>query len=675
MGVPLAPGDVVVLPGSGVGVGPLVYENTKEFEIFDAGGNVLLYAGTFRQRVILLDFTGTLSFEYRIVETNGSVNGLVMKLATRSFTEFYTDVDHLGTALGIAPVAADRSPSGSDITFSFEEPVFPGANSTWMQIGTDAVGFENGGRVAITLNTGESVELEAVQPAGGYEIGCRFIDFDDRRVGAEFPVGSTFVSNGVPIHVQEFYADVGSCTNPVLGEAEVVSEGPACGTGNEIWVNNTNLEFDYGVPLSAWKVDFGEYGGNVNLTVNGECASVPDFTDLPAVLGGVTVTAMHFGEPGQSCGSLLLEGFIEQVSIGGQELAIDNVSCEADPCFEDEEPPIAELDIPTDFACGCDPLMVEGTATDDNFESYTLAYRRAGTPTYTVFEVGGTPVTAGLLGVWNASGLPQGYYFLKLTVRDVCGNIATDETVVWLGTAFDNLTVRWPDNGDILGATICIDGTAWDNICFDSYVVEYQPAGGGSWSPVDPDNPIFTSTVINDPMAHWDTDDDGIPDGDYLIRVRAEDDCGNPAEAVRAVTVDNTPPVAEITQPEPCDAVVGVVEVIGTAFDDNLQSWSLQYTGGGSPGWNTIATGNTSVINDLLAEWDTTGLDPCPYTLRLVVTDRAVLDCNNALRHRTIYLVSVNVGEGICGDCDGDGDVDLDDWSDIETGFTGPGGP
>ena len=257
-------------------------------------------------------------------------------------------------------------------------------------------------------------------------------------------------------------------------------------------------------------------------------------------------------------------------------------------------------------------------------------------------------------------------------MESCCRQSSTDVRVVWLGTQFDNLTVREPDNGDIVGRQVCIDGTVWDNFCFDEYVVEYRPKDGVTWMWVDPLNPVYTATVINDPFARWDTVALAVPDGDYLVRVTAADDCGNTAEEIREVVVDNTAPTVEITSPAPCEYVEGAVEVYGTAFDANLRDWVLQYTGGDTSTWVTIASGSTSVAGGLLGTWNTAKLRPCAYTLRLVATDEAVLDCNSALRHRSEYTVSVSVGTCNWFDFDGDGDIDLDDFREFSRQFTGP---
>jgi hypothetical protein len=376
--------------------------------------------------------------------------------------------------------------------------------------------------------------------------------------------------------------------------------------------------------------------------------------------------------PGQGCGVLLLQGLIFEVSIGGQEFWIDDIECTPDICFDDETPPVAEILSPAPATCVCDPVTIIGTADDANFDHYELEYRRVADATWSLIQLGATPVVSGVLGTWNAAGLPQGHYLIRLTVRDACGHSDTAVTMVWLGGAFDNLTVREPDNGDILGGRVCADGTVWDNYCFDTYYVEYQPAGGTGWDPVDPTNPVYTSTVINDPLAYWETIDLSLPDGDYRVRVRAYDDCGASDMEVREVVIDNTWPEAEITSPEACDYVEGVVPVIGTANDANLASWVLQYTGGDASSWVTINSGTTPVVSGSLGNWNTAGLRPCAYTLRLLVTDQAVINCNNAIHHWSEHMVSVIVGT--CGDfdVDDDGDVDLYDYSWFEQDFTGP---
>ncbi len=675
MAVDLPPGGSAPLSGvsGGCGPGTVIHETSIPFQINSSGGT-LLYEGTLRDRIVRLDATGTLAFVRQVRGSNGALNGRVAEVACSGLTSFLTDVDYSTTSVGtVTPDTGWRSNSGSVVGFQFNEsPVYGAQHSKFLHAITEAVEYEEAGKCTIALTTGEKATMLVKSPVRYTEPGCRPIRFEDVPVGTMFPAGGSFASNGVLMHLEEFYWDVGSCTNPTMnGSVMIDDDGLACGSGQDLMVNNVNVAFDYGEPLTDLVIYFGEYGGNVNLTVNGQCVSEAYVSNFPPMVGGVTVD-VYEPNPGNGCGRIVLEGNIYEVSIGGQEFWIDNILCTPDVCFDDDVPPIAELLAPPPATCVCDPTQIIGTADDANFDQYLLEYRGVTEATWHEIELGTTPVVNGLLGTWNAAGLAQGHYLIRLTVNDACGHSATAVNMVWLGTVFDNLTVREPDEGDILGGTVCVDGTAWDNYCFDEYYVEYLPQGGSGWNPVDPTQPVYTATVINDPIAHWETIDLGLPDGEYALRARATDDCGNGAEEYRKVVIDNTWPDAEITSPEPCDYVEGAVNVIGTAFDANIASWRLQYTGGDASGWVTIDSGTTSIVDGSLGIWDTTSLEPCAYTLRLLVTDQAEVNCNSAVHHWSEYTVSVNVGT--CGDfdVDDDGDVDLYDYYWFEQGFTGP---
>ncbi len=674
-GVELSPGGDVPLFGVAGGAGPgvVIYDNLVPFEIRGSRGE-LLFSGNLHDRVVRHSATGTLSFNRQIRDTVDGLSGAVALLACTSYSDYLTDVDFSTTSLGtVSTNRVTRGLDGAVVTFHFETtPVFSGGRTRFMFASTEALEFEAMGRCAIRLMTGQEALLSVVSPIRTVEPGCRAVDFEDLAVGTVIPAGGSFATNGVLLHLNEFYWGVGSCTNSTMGGfVRVEDGGMACGGGSELMVNNVNVEFDYGVPLTDLVIHFGEYGGNINLQVNGQCVSVPNFSDLPPVVGGVMVLVDE-PQPGQGCGRIALSGAIGSVSLGGQELWIDDIECTPDVCADDKMPPVAKLDEPRPLACVCEPVEIFGTATDDNFVQYLLEYRAVTDPAWTTIATSMTPVVADLLGVWSTTGLTQGRYLIRLTVQDACGFTETAVNLVWLGTVFDNLTVREPDPGEVIGGNVCVDGTVWDSFCFDSYVVDYQVAGGSTWSPVDPAQPVYTSTVINDPMAHWNTIGSGIPDGAYTLRVVGSDDCGNMAREFIEVVVDNTPPVAVINDPTPCSYVEGIVTVVGTAADANLASWVLQYTGGDESGWVTINSSAGPVSNGVLGEWDTSELRPCAYTLRLVVWDTATLNCNHTSRHRSEYAVSVNVGA--CGDfdTDDDGDVDLFDYFWFKDAYTGP---
>jgi hypothetical protein len=145
--------------------------------------------------------------------------------------------------------------------------------------------------------------------------------FENLAVGQTFVVGDTFPVNGGEVLLDEFEWSPGNTTAD--GMATVDNNGMAGGIGHDINSNNINLIFQLDPPLEKGvALRYGEYGGNVNLMVNGDMANVDDFPELDgANLGGVDIIVNDFGS---GLGIIYLIGPIEIFGIGGQELWIDD---------------------------------------------------------------------------------------------------------------------------------------------------------------------------------------------------------------------------------------------------------------------------------------------------------------------------------------------------------------
>ena len=98
----------------------------------------------------------------------------------------------------------------------------------------------------------------------------------------------------------------------------------AGGSGRELEVNNATAVFELSSPASNIEIKLGEYGGNVNLRVNGMLANEPDFMAITS-LGGATVTHSVTAVPGGYMDVMTISGSISSIGIGGQELWIDDV--------------------------------------------------------------------------------------------------------------------------------------------------------------------------------------------------------------------------------------------------------------------------------------------------------------------------------------------------------------
>jgi len=346
--------------------------------------------------------------------------------------------------------------------------------------------------------------------------------------------------------------------------------------------------------------------------------------------------------------------------------AIDDLSFDVDPT-----PPVAEITSPAQLACICNNTTIFGSAYDPDgpISNWKLERKALGAVSWTLIANRTEEVINGALATWSTAA-GDGYYTLRLTVTNSCYLDTVWTTDVWLDRAFNSLLLRSPTEGGIYGGTLCADGTAWDH-CAGQIVLEYRAHPAGAWQPFDS---VSTPWVITDMLGSWDTRT--APDGQYDIRLRGMDDCSNLASAQVAISVDNTIPTVVITSPRPCAHVEGLVDVVGTVSDAHLAGWALEYSGGDAHGWVPISAGAAPVINGLLGTWNTKGLRPCAYLLRLRARDLAVVDCSSDRHNEAEYLVSLNLGGlGNCFDTDADGDVDVNDFAMFQRCFNGPGRP
>lgn len=341
----------------------------------------------------------------------------------------------------------------------------------------------------------------------------------------------------------------------------------------------------------------------------------------------------------------------------GSGIVCDEELCLIDPCDEDELAPVATLNL-GDFQCvpfaAATPIV--GTAVDpeDNLQSWVLQERGMGAAPWVTVAAGYTPIVNGVLTNWSPAA--PGYRMLRLIVSDACGHVSSDVHLMYADLG-PQATINYPMNGAVIGGSaVCIDGLVSHGVCAIDWRLEYRAAGGG-WMYLA----SGVGAVHNLPLAHWNTT--LAPDGAYEIRVSANSTGGSATQTV-GVIVDNTAPTALLYQPINCAWVNGAVYIYGAAIDGNMARWEVQWTGGDSNGWNTIAWG-TSSASGLLATWDVSGLPYCAYTIRLVASDAARLNCTNDV-HWTEFNVSLTVG--CVGDIyppGGDGYVDLSDLAEL----------
>ena len=376
-------------------------------------------------------------------------------------------------------------------------------------------------------------------------------------------------------------------------------------------------------------------------------------------------------------------GDIKRVVVKGQDdiyEAIDDLSFGLDPT-----PPEVLVDLPGNGDCVSDIVSVQGFLCDPDgeFDRDRLEYRRVHPEPdddwILVREfVNSAVCSSGDLYSWDTrnSEIIDGVYLLRVTAINGCGLSSSREIMVYVSNEFDNIDIQSPESKDIVGGDICFEGTVWDWNCFDNYTVRYRPTGGAFWSPVD-SVPSYDTTRTNQPFADWNYPSD-LTDGIYEIQVTGTTTTGKTLSKSQKLVLDNTPPTAIIDSPDSCTDPGELVTIMGTAHDENLREWRLDYWNPVTEEWDPIKTSKVSVVKGLLATWTRGSADGCPDVLRLKVWDEArVNPCSTSEfgndRHMTeTFVILAEEEGGIChGDYDGDGDVDAFDLSEFAGEFGG----
>lgn len=165
------------------------------------------------------------------------------------------------------------------------------------------------------------------------------VRFESQPLGATYNVGDNFIDAGVLVNALPFQWANGVWTNG--GQIQVQNGGLAGGAGQEIHTNNINASFDFGAPITDLSFRFGEYGGNINIEVNGDFRNIDNFADIDGLnIGGTAVSVINgFGN---DMGVVQLVGMINSFTVGGQELWIDDV-CPRSDCIHFNDLPIGKI--------------------------------------------------------------------------------------------------------------------------------------------------------------------------------------------------------------------------------------------------------------------------------------------------------------------------------------------
>ncbi len=185
---------------------------------------------------------------------------------------------------------------------------------------------------------------------------------------------------------------------------------------------------------------------------------------------------------------------------------------------------------------------------------------------------------------WNTSRF-YGMILLRASVSDTAGNRGESALIsvnLKNESAKPFVAILQPDGTQpIKGEVIIIGtvdvGTAQDAI-IENFSLDYRPRPPNSEPSTGGIIRRGQSRFTEEEIARWNTNESGLPDGEYVLRLKATDSYGHPSTDEKIVTLDNTPPETVIEFPKD-GAVLGAgsIEVIGTADDTHFEAYQLTF--------------------------------------------------------------------------------------------------
>jgi subtilisin len=167
--------------------------------------------------------------------------------------------------------------------------------------------------------------LLAVAALTADELAC--LDFEDLAQDTSVNLGGSLNTAGYSFPLTPFFFTEGQSATE--GYVAVDDGAPAGGSGQGLFISNVNLALEFGQMLSGLTLQFADFGGNNNLTINGERRIVSDLSELDGgTLAGVEI-AVRLSDPDSINGSgahrLSLMGPVRSLAIGGQEFLVDDI--------------------------------------------------------------------------------------------------------------------------------------------------------------------------------------------------------------------------------------------------------------------------------------------------------------------------------------------------------------
>lgn len=217
--------------------------------------------------------------------------------------------------------------------------------------------------------------------------------------------------------------------------------------------------------------------------------------------------------------------------------------------------------------------------------------------------------TTGLIA-WSPGSAQTGIHDVAVSVTDTYGGVASQTYAIQASLMADttppdivfNITPLEVD----FGQPVTITHTATDNTAVASVEL----------------------TVNNTPLTietGFETQFTASEPGVYTAVLTVADAAANTVVKslqFRVIQTDDTQaPVVRIDAPSPDAELTAPTKIIGTADDDNLKQYTLEYSPQGKNDYTTFADGSASIVDGELGELDTTQMLNGLYDIRLKAED------------------------------------------------------
>jgi Tol biopolymer transport system component/fibronectin type 3 domain-containing protein len=190
-------------------------------------------------------------------------------------------------------------------------------------------------------------------------------------------------------------------------------------------------------------------------------------------------------------------------------------------------------------------VAIWGEIEETNLNTYTLRYGAGANPqAWTELLSGGAVPADGIhfeLNAGKESAIADGVYTVSLYAEDEAGNFSESKVLLTVDNTLPVTTIESPAEGEFIRNTLLISGTASDpNL--SSYMITMSEGRCDStarWMPLMTGN----SSAVNRTLLSLDS----LPaDGEYCIKLTAEDRVENTSSTEVNITVDTTPPSAPV---------------------------------------------------------------------------------------------------------------------------------